>query len=214
VVTLDASRIAELALAHGMKNANACFEPPPEDPTNPPPPTNTLAVAVNAPNTPQTVPASLRAELEELLGVALPSGNPAAPRTLPVPAPVVGRPTAAALQTLLDGNVALSGPTASRVMRELEIAEVSAQGPNANFAAALARLTKLRPRHYTGPVGALRRARLWFRCHGAQVVAGVAVVILLGGVATLCVFCPIAGIVVAAYAILVLGAGAGSATHQ
>ncbi len=194
VVTLDASLIANLAILHGLKSHDAQWDAMIEDPSPPLPdaPDNPAPLASPSPSA-VTVPASLRAELEELLGVALPP--PGAPPALPPPG---SQPTAAALQTLLSGEVVLTGRAAARVMRELEAAEVAAQGPHASFGAVLARLQKLRPRHYSGPLGALRRARLWLRVNGPAVAAGVVCVLLVGGIATLCVFCPVAGIVVAA----------------
>ena len=62
-------------------------------------------------------------------------------------APSNAAPTAAALQELLEGGTALTGRAASRAMRELEVAEVAAQGPNASYRTALARLQKLRRLH-------------------------------------------------------------------
>lgn len=218
VVTLDASRIADFALLHGMKAQGARYDaaddPVPPTPHANPPTTNTnpsLPYASLPTIQTGSVPASLRAELEELLGVDLPQPLDAGQQRGQVGAPSNAAPTAAALHELLEGGTALTGRVASRAMREMEVAEVAAQGPNASYRTALARLQKLRPRHYTGPIGALRRARLWFRVNGCHVASGVAVVLLVGGIATLCVFCPIAGIVVAVYAVLVLGAGGAQA---
>lgn len=221
VVTLDASRIADFALLHGMKAQGARYDAA-DDPVPPTPHANPPTTTTNTTNpslpyaslpTIQTgsVPASLRAELEELLGVDLPQPLDAGRQRGQGGAPSNAAPTAAALQELLEGGTALTGRAASRAMRELEVAEVAAQGPNASYRTALARLQKLRPRHYAGPIGALRRARLWFRVNGGQVASGIAVVLLVGGLATLCVFCPVAGIIVAVYAVLVLGAGGAQA---
>jgi hypothetical protein len=219
VITLDASRIAELSILHGMKAEQARWDAS-EDPSPPnpqPPPTTTpntstadpLLPVASPSFSPGAVPASLRAELEELLGVALaPAGPPGTtPRLVPGHPSPNSQPTAAALQHLLSGDVVLTGSGRARVMRELEAAEVAAQGPAVSYKSALARLQKISPTHYKGPLGACRRGRLWMRINGPAVATGAACVLLVGGIAALCFFCPVAGIVIAAYAILVLGAG-------
>ena len=114
---------------------------------------------------------------------------------MPLPAPELPASSAAAL--LARSGAMPPSRRTSAVLASLEAAEVAVLGGArlplpVVYATALARLAAIAPPgHYRGPLGALRRTRLWWRVHGMAVAVGAACVVLGAGVVALCVFVPI-----------------------
>ena len=150
-----------------------------------------------------TVPSDLGEEIRELLGAteealapaAAGAGGAAPAASVPLPAPELPASSAAAL--LARSGAMPPSRRTSAVLASLEAAEVAVLGGArlplpVVYATALARLAAIAPPgHYRGPLGALRRTRLWWRVHGMAVAVGAACVVLGAGVVALCVFVPI-----------------------
>jgi hypothetical protein len=178
------------------------------DPTGRPP----LRLARLHSSSRHTIPVDVAEEVRELTGTPLLAGSSGSPPVVAVALPQTHLPVSSRAQALArSGGLTESTRRSAAAVRAVESAEVGVLWGRFSrkevYKTVLARLTAVSPPgHFCGALGTLRRQRLWWRINGWYVGACVGVVVVGAGVLALCVFCPIAGIIVVANMLLISGA--------
>ena len=183
-----------------------------------------------------TVPADVQEEVAELTGRALQAPQPLQPAppasdasllvpgggaAPPIPCPEPRLPVSSRAQALHTGGgmAAGGGQRAAAVISSVEGGEVTVlQGArltrSAVYRVALLRLAALSPPgHYRGALGAARRSRLWWRVNGYFIGGCIGGLVLGVGLLALCVFCPLAGIIVVVNVLVISGAVGAAGTR-
>jgi len=227
VVPLPARQVAENMLISGLKGGlSGDMSPTLEDPTNPPAlyldSDRELPTALVSHSTQRSVPVSLGEEIQEILSVRRTPPNPATPigPTPPIRIPESDKlGVSARLESLasLGLPVPVSGnrKLLSRVETE-EVALLTAQGVSGSSLKALvtSRMISISPDYYKGIGGVVRKNRLWWLVYRSKVFMITGGVILGCGVLALCIFVPVAGIVVVANIVLITSAAAASSSNR
>lgn len=243
IVPLTTSQLALNLTLVGMKSSfsgSPSLLAMVEDPQAPPPPyldlnfdgPITLEMLAHLPTALEdshsriSVPVSLQEELRELLGEQHQQHQQLAPgEALPpglvlpdlatlrvsarmeaiarqgVPIPLEGRSNRALLSRLEGGEVVL-------------LKGVQGLPTQSVFTTVKARMSIICPGYYSGVFGKSRLHRLWWRCHGMKIGVFVCTVLLGTGAVALCIFMPIAGIVVISTALLIAGVSTSAASRR